>query len=548
MSHQHSSGHSSMDVFWGGAVGNRDGRSLGLDSPRITARTAILLAAAVGSYLLVMPVGWGPDWPLPWDQSGHYLDALRVADAVESASATMLGSTLLAADLYPPGHSLLLGTWMALVGEGVRAWLVLGLLYQVGVVLLLGRLHWLAAVAFLVSPLLGSLAPTVMVEPAASFLLAAALIAYPATPSRGTWPRAAAFGALTAAVLLTKYNVGLPLLPAAVLAALVSRDRTTLIRVLAAVVGAAGIWALFLALQDHGWESFLRFAENRANAQGQGFAERLGWYVDVLAHQVVPGWPAAVLILALPVLGLWRRARGGGGPDESPGDARFALAVGYLAVAMIALIRHDYLLSRNLVGPGVALFAAAGSGLAAQPPRWHRIAATAAGVVILLSAGLATHASRDQLLKRYYPEHAGDLAAASKIIAANLGVPGKVRVVGTFNEFSPGWVRILGRRHGADGPLAVDIEYPLETARTGRDAAWSPRYQELVGGWATDGTARVLALVVHPGSTYHGTDYTRWNAWKQNLVVALDAAPDFVIADRRALPGGVEVVVFDRLP
>lgn len=511
------------------------------------ATTIALAALAVMSYLFSIPFGWGQDTPLPWDQAGHYHEAVRLAGGLTTGDQDALRSTLLGADLYPPGHTVVVGAWMALTNASLQSWIVLGLLVHVGTVLLLARAHWFAGVAFLLSPLLISLAPSVMVEPVACLLLAAALAVYPAL-GRETWARTMAFGLLTTGVLLTKYNIGLPLLPAALIAAAVADDRRTLGRVAVAMVAALALWMLFLMAQDDGWASFLRFARNRANAADQGILERLGWYARVFAGNVMPGWPAAVMVCALPAVGIARliQARRTGGRWEA--GPPFVLALAYVLAALAALVRHDYLLSRNLIGPSVALLMAVGWVLASWPQGRGRVLVVVPLLVLLASTTWAHHASRRDQLDRMFPPELTSLAPLSRAVAEQLTpLDGRVRLVGTFNEFSPGWVHIIRRRAAPRVPFGIDAAYPLASTRSGRDPRWVPEYDGIVDRWSRDGTGRVIALLVTPGSPFDTADYRHWNAWKANLALALGHSAAFTEVERRQVTAGIELVVFDRL-
>jgi 4-amino-4-deoxy-L-arabinose transferase-like glycosyltransferase len=284
-------------------------------------RSIIVLVLALVSFTSSLPFGWSDDVPLTWDQAGHFHDAMRLAEGLRHWNLPDVQTSVFGPDLYPPGHSLLMGVGMALLGSSLSAWMSLNLLLHLGTVLLLLRLHWFAAVVYLSSPMLSTLAVTFMVEPVASLLLAAALVSWTADGPHARWSVALLFGVLVAGVVLTKYNVGLPLLPAimpvALLAAITSRDKRPLFRALGAIVLAASISAIYVTLQEEGWHNFLRFAENRANAQDQGVGYRLAWYWTVFSQHVAPGWLAAAVLLALPSLGLWRliseSVRGGGG-------------------------------------------------------------------------------------------------------------------------------------------------------------------------------------------------------------------------------------------
>lgn len=510
------------------------------------ARIAVAVLAVV-VYVLDAPFGWREDTPLSSDQAAHYLGAARLAQGVADGDARLIRTVTLGPDLYPPGHSYLLGLWMLIAGQGVAAWVAFGLAVYVATALLLARFGLVAAALFLCSPLFGGLAPAVMVEPAAGLLLVAAVAAFPAggTTRAVAW-RAAAFGALTAALLLTKSNLGLPLVPAALVAAAATRDRRVLASVAIAIAVAVACWVAFLFAQVDGWANFRRFALNRANSAGLTPLGRLGRYFDLFATMLVPGRWVAVLTLALVAAGGWLAARPRGHAGD--GRTRLVLCLAYVLVAMTALANHDYVLSRNLAGPALALFAAAGLVAATLPGR-RRIAVPALCAVLVAGTFLGGGgASRRELRDRYYPRDVVPLETLDRAVAARLSATRKARVIGTFDQFNSTWVAILNRRRAPATAVAVDPPYPLARERSARSVAWSPVYADLVAGWAADGTERVLAIVVSPESRFHSLDYVRWCEWKQNLVRAVAESPAFSLTERLALPDGVELLVFDRSP
>lgn len=495
------------------------------------------LAAVV--YVLCLPLGWTEGSPLLWDQAGHYLDALRFYRGLAWDDGALLRAALLGADQYPPLHSAALGAWMLVTGPGVAAWLAFGLLLNCITVYLLARAHPVAGVLHVASPLLGGLAPTLMVEPLAGLLLVTAILVFPRADGR--WVRATAFGLLTALILLAKYNVGLPLLPAGLVAAALTRRRSALVRTTVVLVVAVAVWALFLGLQDQGWSMFLRFAENRANSQGTPFFGRLAWYGHVLSGLFLPGKAIAVGAALVALAGL----RGNNGRRDME-DPRLALAVGYVAFSLAALGRHEYLLARNLTAPVTALLVAVGLALAALPPG-RRFAASAVLLLLLILSPLTFSGPyRRDYVQRYYPPGAARLAPLSEACTRQMTRPGRTRVIGTFNEFSPGWVKILALRAEDQNPLSITASCPAPRSRAGIDTTWSPRYAELIEGWAEDDTRRVLAIGVERGSPYDSRDYELWNAWKLNLIRALEESPDFRLAERRELDCGVNFTVFSR--
>lgn len=510
----------------------------------MTRSPAGVTALAVVVYVLCLPLGWTDRSPLSWDQAGHYLDALRFSHGLSWGDGPMVGTAILGADLYPPLHSVLLGLWMLLVGQGAMAWFTFGMVVHGATAYLLARIHPVAGIVFVASPLLGGLAPTLMVEPIACLLLLIALLAFPA--DTGGVGRMVGFALLTTLVLLTKYNVGLPLLPAAMLAAVIRPRRTLLIRASLAVLASLSLWALFLSFQHSGWSMFLDFAQNRSNSSGSGFFQRIAFYGRVLGGRMLPGSALAIAVSLVAVGGLYR-----GRPETEDSElswrrATFALA--YVVFSLVALGWHEYLLSRNMVGPTVGLLAAGGWGLRLLP---HRRQALASAMVLILVVGsplIFDGPSRREFVQDHFPSGAARLDALSLACEGQMQESGRTRIVGTFNEFSPGWVKILALRANPRNSLRVGVRCPLPRSRTGYPAQWLPEYGELVAGWGSDGTRRVLALRVEPDSPYHTRDYEQWNAWKLNLLRALEESPDFAVSARADLDCGVGYTLFTRRP
>ena len=122
---------------------------------------------------------------------------------------------------------------------------------------------------------------------------------------------------------------------------------------------------------------------------------------------------------------------------------------------------------------------------------------------------------------------------------------GFVRVVGTFNEFGAGWVRLLQARSAQPVTVTVDVPYPLDRDRDALDPRWDPAYGSIVDGWTRDGTRAVVAIEVDPRSSYFYESYRRWSAWKLNLLHALDQSGAFSRVRTDSLEAGVNIVVYE---
>ncbi len=483
---------------------------------------------------------YNPDVPLPWDMSHHFLGALQFKDAIAHHSLPEFGRAFLESDLYPPGHSIVLGSWLLAAGSSSLSlflfrcfvlWIfVLAMVWTSRP--LPARRGWLAVV--LGGLFLGSygrfmaLAGTYMVDAPAAILalLSLAALAW-AVQSKSVRSLIVAF-MLVSFTLLTKYNVGLPLVPAAFALAGVSwlrHERAIALKLCAVSLLALGVWALFLTLQVGGWNAFLRFASNRANSIDWSMLQRLHWYSDVFLKGSFV-WPAlgwTCLALALVVLILERRP--------------FILVSGvYVGSTLVALSRHPYLLERNLLSSGLILIVLAAIGGAILldrvatmlPHSAHApllILGCAAAVYGLLgSEGMA----RERTEREFGPD-GQRLEAIPSFISAGMREHATCRVIGTFNAFSPGWVQILAKRIPlANRPqLAIGFPYPGTSSRTGIDPAPDARYSAAIQDWEQrEHPEYVIDVDVLPSSVFHDRDYELWNAWKQNFIRAIRIQPD----------------------
>ena len=499
-----------------------------------------LLAAAL-IFLMFQP---SPEVlrPLPWDMSHHYLGACDFADAVASGHPVAVRRQFLAADQYPPGHSVLLGSWLLAAGRGLRSWLLFQFVSLVAAVVAVwccgfaldGRdrrpFFTVGLVALLASPLVLTMAGSFLVElPAASLavLAVASLAAIGDGSRRRLTMGAVVAGALVSATLLTKYNVGLPLIPAAlVLAAypFARRRRGAALAVAAAAVTGALVWVAYLSLQDHGWQSFLSFAQNRANAEQLNPLQRLGVYADIYLRAYA-AHPAVGVVLALLAVTALMRRRG----------ALTVVAAVYSAATIVALVGHPYILTRNLFSFAVMIVVLAATGaavvahdIARFAPRSMRVirlgGLAVAAILFVVGAG---QARTD--LEAYYKGNDESLRRASEFLAQELARPGSCRVVGTFNELSAGWVRVLSRQ--ADTPssmLATEFPYPLAKDRDQLDPRFDPVYADRVADWRQHPEDRVITITVDEGSRYWSDDYEHFSSWKRNYVDALAGRADLV--------------------
>lgn len=499
--------------------------------------TASLLVTVVGLYFLELPIGWSDQTPLPWDCSSHYLGALRIRQALLDTDLLAVHSETFGADLYPPGHSLVLGFWFALVGTNIQVWLLFGLVAYVLTVLLARAISPVGAAIIVSLVFVGALAPSLMVEPVAVlFLTASFWMFHRMAGLRRTRLRdGLLLATLMSATVLTKYNIGLPLVLALPAAALSARRRDLAVHTGIAAAMTVVLFMLFLTVQTHGWESFLRFAENRSNSAGMGPLDRLRWYFRVLDDVGTIWRPWTLTILGLCLLGLRGR------------KPAWVATTTYVVLSMVALAGHEYLLSRNLVGPAVGLSIAAGMGASSLPrPRLT----TAFLLLLALTLSWNTLGPRRDQVDRYYPPQSAQLSALSGEVGQVLESAGRsqrrVLVMGMFNEFGPAWIRVLAQQHDAEAVVSFEPPFPLESDRTHRSSAWNPVYREIADEIAASKVDVVVAVELDSTSVFHGEDYRNWGAWKINLVRALRENSSFEAVRAEHFPPGVGLTVFER--
>jgi len=544
---------SSGDVYFPGTWRAQIGLAVDDFARRIT-ETAVRRAAAflvlglsVVSYFFVLPFGWTSNTPLPWDPSVHYHQATQFADGLRHLDWTTLRPSLRGRDSYPPGHSIVMGTWLALFGKAVSSWFAFGLLVFVGTTALLLRIGLLAALTFVVSPMLVGYAPTIMLEPLVGLLLVLTIVLYPQSGVERlpTW-RFVAFGVAATATVLTKYNVGLPIIPAAVIGALLTRNRRQIVGTSIASLVALGAWAGFLTWQDDGWGAFAKFAANISNSAGQSPLDRAAWYSGVFATMFAGSILLGIVVAGLAIVGgFWILIR------EKPWatglrSSRLAFALAYVIFSAFAYASHDYLLSRNIFGPSLAILAAAGIVVERFPIRirWASVGLVA---VLGLSVVLTTQQpTRTAFVERYfYPPRNQQLDKLSESVIANLEDGVRTKAVGTFAQFSPDWLYLLRDQNAPGVFLSVDSPFPLEPSRTHASDEWSHKYPEIVDRWYRDGFERIVGIKVEDSSPFANVGYQTWQHWKTNYIRAAMESPKFRLTTKQAMPGGITFYVFD---
>lgn len=504
----------------------------------------VILVFCAAIYVYELPYGWSNYTPLNWDQSFMYLQATRVADGLRHADWSLIRPAVRGSNTYSLGHNVSLGSWFLAFGNDISAWVTFGFITFVGTALLLFYIGGaVSGIAFTASPLFLAMAPSLMVEPLAGMLLALTIALFPVNSrARNAWAFAA-FGLAATAVILTKYNVGLPILPAAIFAALLTRERRFILGVTSACVAASLVWAAFLTWQDNGWTEFTGFARNRSNSADLSSFDRLGRYTAAFSEDYVGSLFLALVLTALAIAALLILI--GQKPWAEPiSSGRLAFVVSYVIMSMVALSNHEYFNPRSASGPIIALLVAGGmvAKQIRQPPRG---ALSAVVLAVCLTGLFVDHRPVSYREGWFFPPKSNELQALSNAVLQNLQIDKSAKVVGTFNEFSEPWVTLLASRHGQGLHVSVDASYPLQWERTGLSHEWSTEYIGLVDGWYENGLDRILGIVVKDDSAYATEDYELWNRWKLNIVRAAVESLKFKQTETVALPGSLTLLILD---
>ncbi len=521
---------------------------------------ALVVVLGVALFLACPAPRLDRETPLPWDMSHHFLGALSIRDGIRDASPQKFVAALREGDLYPPGHSVILGAWLAACGESsasVRAFQLCGWFFLLATLWAArGRLpigdrrpfFIAAAAALLLTTPLVVLSKSLMVEVPATGLAMAALVLLGGTCVDSMRAALGLMFVMTACIL-TKYNIGLPLLPVGLVLGVVNLfrgERRRAVLVLMATLGSLALWLAFLAWQHEGWNSFLAFARNRANAEHESFTGRLQWYLDLYRSSFLPMPWLAWIVWALGLAGLARLR-----------DRLALSAWTYVGFALAALGRHPYLLDRNLVSLSAVFVIAIGCGASAVAGflagrnRFLRIAIIS---VLLLASVMGLARAPGQArgwCKGLYPASSGVLVELSRHLSSQFSDCHSCLVVGAFNELSPAWLTILWNSHKRESTdrLTVDLPFPLVAGREREDPRPDPAYAAAMDDWAAATSAETaITIDVLPTGAFNTDDYDRWNAWKRNYVDALRVSPWFVLMDSRLEAcGGVRVRTYRRL-
>lgn len=508
-------------------------------SPDAYPRLALVLALFAGLvFVRAAPFDWASTTPLPWDPASHLENAFQVRDAWRHGSFDEFVAAIRAPDQYPPLHAIALGTWTAWIGSDVGAWLGFGFAVHVATVFLLAWRWPVAGALFAAWVMSSALAPALMVEGLAALGLAVVVWSLRTQDEILSYGRIAVLVAATCGVLLTKDNLGLPLLPALVAAGFVARTRRARIALFVAAAASAVVWIAYLSFQHDGWTRFAEFATNRSNAPSSSAGERLVSYARLFATMFVGPAVAGFVVLAVGVAGVVR------GATLRPSMVTTVVLV-YVTATLVALARHEYVLSRNLSGVAVMVAVAIGIAVARLEGRPTRRWATWTAVAAATCLVLVNLPARIQMQERWYPESSRALRVVSDRIVEAAAGHDRIRIVGTFAEFGGGWIRLL-RRGDLDTPsVKIDAPYPLTRRRTGLSAEAHPAYAQQVDAWTHDGTERVLALTLTAASRYRSLDHALWSAWKENLVRAALENENFHVVARDTLAHGVVLTILD---
>ena len=303
-------------------------------------------------------------------------------------------------------------------------------------------------------------------------------------------------------------------------------------------------WLAFLIWREAGWRSFVDFSTNRSNSAELTVWARAAEHVRLFGIMNFRGVGIPLLLGLLAAVGTTRFRH-----------PFWLVCAAYVSSSLAAIATHDYLLDRLQMAAGVVFVALAGFGVIAvlerSSTRRPRLAVMGHGGFVLV-AGLvaATNgpAIAAQLAKIYPPANAL-LAPVSRYMRELAAQDGQVTLVGTFNEFSEPWAKLIWLASGQRPPgagLQTEFGYPLPKQRNGWDSAYHPIYKTVLRRRLADLPAGIVAaLVPAEGSPWRGGDYNLWNAWKLNYVAELDSCPGVRRVSETSFPeADLKVVVF----
>lgn len=504
---------------------------------------SVLLALSIVHFNYAMPGGLTDTTPLNWDMSGHLLMAQEYAGLIRDGDVAGLYERLRQGSIYPPLYHLTLAVWILLVGSGTVALSVfMGLtpIFAVlGLVLGFRQEHirpafaaiFVASLIVLGQAHFTSLSHAHMLDaPAAAMaLLALGLLA--SCHDRPSRLREVLATLAIIGAIQTKFNFGLPLLPAAgvlALVALLKRDRRRFFVFARVATAAFLVWAIYLTWQSGGWDAFRNFSKNRSNSEEWSTLYRAFRYLQLHGDINYGNQVISALLGLLALVGLTRVRQ----PFHQ-------VCLVYFFAVLISVSFHSYFLDRLFLGAGVVVAVLAAYGfqriISLLDGRNLHLGAVAM-VIGVAAAGWLAFGNRSSIDRQYaiiFPEKNAMLAELSEHIQETMKEHRNLRVLGTFNNFSEPWTRILWNR--TRGPGARDglgLEYPffLDQSRTGWDSSHDPRYAtELTRQLEDEHADLIIGIVPHEDSRWRDGDYLQWNAWKLNYIGELQNTQDVMI-------------------
>lgn len=300
-------------------------------------------------------------------------------------------------------------------------------------------------------------------------------------------------------------------------------------------LGVLAVTAAFLTWKHAGWGTFFEFATNRANSAELGAWAR-AWRHAALWADLNFRWTAVPVVLGLLAVVGTARCR----------HPFWLACAAYFAASFVAFARHSYFLDRLQLAAGLVFVVLAAVGLAellarldaARPGSARPLGglAVAAAAAVTLAGGPAFDRQHDLL----FPPLNQSLAEVSTAVRRIMADHDAAIVVGTFNNFSAPWTRILWHESRGGRPrtgLVTEFDYPLPPSRSGLDPAWDPRYaRHLEERLKVIDAPVAITLEPYPDAPWRDGDYRHWNEWKRNYVTALRAHPDVHLVEEIDLP------------
>lgn len=504
--------------------------------PRTAAVTAAVVVPALAFTLWnAHRIAYVPDGLPTWDSAGYLLEGDKLREYLVWGDWVGLIGQLLRPDLHPPLHALVLGAWMAALGNGLavaRAYPVAAYIAGAAGVVALGRQitrSWtpglLAALVFGAGLASLDLLCTPMTESSALWVQLLALGTALRLADRADARSRLTVGAAVFAAGMVRYNLW-PMLLAPLYAHhawVVWRRRGGLRRLLdpsvllwaAPTVVGVGVWQL---IRPELATSIQKFLENRSSGIPFWSVENLAWVPLQTRAEFLGSWVLTAPLFALFALGLARRAQAALRRADAEGERAeqdLDLLRIFVVASVVALTIHDFKVVRNLHTVLPLLYLCAAVELTRWRPRGVPAALAALPPLVAWTAWQNT-ATLPALADRTDFKADPVVRQTLEFIEQHARESKRVWVTGWVFRISPNVIDWWLRTHAVPAKLKLDQPLFGEQTRTGADASWNEQYPAWVAG-------TLLTPELLPQTTYitlqtaPGTRYADdWKAFGNN--------------------------------